>query len=127
VIIEELQALKTHLIESCAVNCDVGERDRAPDTYPFVEIVPDGEVPVFDSSNPQLRYANMTVTLRVITSRADEMGALNVFESLCREMGSFNREKGHVIEGGFKGEYSDSRFTISGPMVLKFRVHKTGV
>jgi hypothetical protein len=123
VIVEELESLKDFIIRECTVNCAIGARDRAPDQLPMVEVVPDLDVPVYDTSNERLRFVHMPITIRILTGRTDEVGALIIFENVCRKLGQFNREKGHTMDKPFRGEYSDSQYTLTGALTLSFRIH----
>lgn len=125
VIVDELIALKDYITRKCVVNCGIGDRDRKADELPIVEVVPTGDIDIFLNPNKTMTKTDMKVILRVKAERDKELDALSVFEKLCLFLGQFNDEKGHIMEGPFTGEYSESQYTLSGAFTIKLIIHDT--
>jgi hypothetical protein len=121
-IVQELEALRQFLSRSCAVNSYLGNRDRAVDELPLIEIVPTA-FQMFDGANETMRFSVAEIQLRIIAGRSEEVRALSIMETVARKIGGFARSKGAVLEGTFTPEYSESRYSLTGSMTMRFRIH----
>jgi hypothetical protein len=127
-IFSDVYDLRQFVISNVEVNCEVGNIDTDPSSYPIVLILPDEEMTAH-FMNMKATTLDMPVNLKIIVSQGNEIKAFEVLDRLIQKINQFKPHKGNMLDGTITPEYVEPRDTyeVSVQYNLKLLLQDTGV